>query len=93
MWSTFNDQFVRALEGFNGNPVVASFYGHYHWATFRLITDENVTVATNKNSHVAFVSSSLTPAKDVNPVFTEYTYLTKAPYTVIDRSYEYIGLF
>jgi len=92
MWDSFNDQFVRAFEGFNGNPVVASFYGHHHWTTFRIIHDEDVPVATNKNSHVGFVSSSLTPCKNVNPVFTEYTFMPKAPYTVIDRSYEYINI-
>jgi len=92
MWISFNDQYVRSLEGFNGNTVVASFYGHHHWATYRIITDENVTVATSRNSHVGFVSSSLTPRPDANPCFTEYTFMNKAPYTVLDRSYEYIDL-
>ena len=93
MWDEFNDQYVKALEGFNGNPIVASFYGHHHWATYRIITSENVKTATSENAHVGFVSSSLTPRPHANPCFTEYTYMTKAPYTVIDRTYEYISLF
>jgi len=92
MWNSLNDQYIRAFQGFNGNPVVASFYGHNHWATFRIISDENISVVSNSNSHVAFVSSSLTPSFNINPVFTEYTFLPEAPYTIIDRSYEYINL-
>jgi len=92
MWKSFNDHFVRAFEGFNGNPVVASFYGHHHWTSYRIITNENVTVANNKNSHVGFLSNSLTPRPMENPAFTEFTYMTKAPYSIIDRSYQYIDL-
>jgi len=92
LWSSYNDQYIRAFEGFNGNTVVASFYGHHHWSTFRIITDENVSVVQNDNSHVGFVSNSLTPDMNVNPVFTEFSYMTKAPYTVIDRSYEFINI-
>ena len=92
MWESYNDQYVRAFEGFNGNPVVASFYGHHHWATFRIVTDENVSSVLNNNSHVGFVSSSLTPDSNENPIFTEYTFQTKAPYTIVDRSYEFISL-
>ena len=51
MWNTFNDQYVRSLEGFNGNTIAASFYGHHHWTTYRIITDENVTHASSQNSH------------------------------------------
>jgi len=92
MWIQFNDQYVEALNGFNGFPIAASFYGHHHWTTYRIISNENVTAATSANSHVGFVSSSLTPRPNANPCFTEYTYMTTAPYTVIDRSYEYIDL-
>ena len=92
MWKSFNDHFVRAFEGYNGNPVVASFYGHHHWTSYRIITNENVTLANNENSHVGFLSNSLTPRPMENPAFTEYTYMTKAPYSIIDRSYQYIGL-
>ena len=92
MWTSFNDQYVRALEGFNGNPVVASFYGHTHFATYKVITNENVTRVDETNSHVGFVSTSLTPRHHANPAFTEYTFMPKKPYTVTDKIFQYIGL-
>jgi len=92
MWNRFNDHFVHAYEGYNGNPVVASFFGHHHWTSYRILSNQNVKVANNENSHVAFLSNSLSPRPMENPAFTEYTYMTKAPYTVLDRSYQYIDL-
>jgi len=92
MWNAYNDQYVRTFEGFNGNTVSASFYGHTHWATFRILTNENISSVQNDNSHVGFVSSSITPDQHVNPVFYEYTFQTKAPYNIIDRDYNYIDI-
>jgi len=92
MWLSLNDQFVRALEGFNGNPVVASFFGHTHFATYKIFSNENVTVPDSTNSHVGFISTSLTPRYNANPAFTEYTFMTKRPYTVTDRIYQYIDI-
>ena len=92
MWLSLNDQFVRAFEGFNGNPVVASFYGHTHFATYKIFTDENVTVPNTTNAHVGFISPSITPRYNANPAFTEYTFMPKKPYTVTDRIFQYIGL-
>lgn len=92
MWSGFSDQFVEALNGFHGNPIVASFYGHQHRGGFRLIADVNATKATSANAHVGFVSSSLTPRPSANPTFTEYFYQPHAPYAVLDRTSSYIGL-
>lgn len=92
MWSSFNDQFVRALAGFHGDPIVASFYGHQHFATYRVIADPNTTAPTAANAHVGFVASSLTPRPNANPSVTEYTFLPRAPYTVLDRAADYIDL-
>jgi len=92
MWVSFNDQYVRALEGFNGNPVVASFYGHTHFATYKIIANENVTQIDSTNAHVGFISTSLTPRPHANPAFTEYTFMPKRPYTVTDKIYQYIDI-
>jgi len=92
MWVAYNDQFVRALEGFNGDPIVASFYGHAHFATYKIITNENITTVNSTNAHVGFVSTSVTPRPHANPAFTEYTFMSKKPYTVTDRIYQYIDI-
>jgi len=92
MWLTLNDQFVRSFEGYNGNPIVASFYGHAHFATYKIISDANVTKPTANNSHVGFVSTSLTPWIGENPAFTEYSFMPKRPYSVTDRVYYYIDI-
>lgn len=82
---------MRALAGFHGDPIVASFYGHQHFATYRVIADPGAE-PTAATAHVGFVTGSLTPRPNANPSTTEYTYLPRAPFTVLDRTAYYLDL-
>jgi len=69
MWKEFNELYLDVLDEFSGNTVVASFYGHVHLDSFRLVHKQN-----SSNVHAGFLTSSVTPRWWENPSFAEYVY-------------------
>lgn len=82
----FSTRFVEALDGYN-DVIVASFFGHNHLESLRIIRDLD-----GENSHVAFLTSSVTPKYNVNPSITLYKYKKTYPFTILDRIPYYIDL-
>ena len=82
----FDDRYMRAFDGYN-DIIVGSFYGHNHLESVRLIKDMD-----GKSAHVAFLTSSVTPATDVNPSVTMYKYKRTYPFTILDRVPIYVDI-
>ena len=82
----FSEAYLRTLDGYN-DIIVGSFYGHNHLESVRIIKDMD-----GKSAHVAFLTSSVTPATDVNPSVTMYKYKRTYPFTILDRVPIYVDI-
>lgn len=69
-WDEFNKIYLNAFEGYN-DVIVGAFYGHLHYETLRIIKD---AAEGSDVSHIAYVTSSVTPKYNVNPSITLYKY-------------------
>lgn len=80
MWKEFNELLLDALDPYNGDVVVASFYGHVHLDSFRLVRRGG-----SARVHPGFLAGSLTPRWWTNPALSVYTYRPAAPFDVLDK--------
>ena len=87
MWSMFHDQLLEALDGFHGNTLVASFYGHNHVNSFKMLRNSD-----GSGVSVGFETGSVTPKPLENPSITKYIFDLEAPFTIRDRINYYIDI-
>lgn len=87
MWQGFHDRLLDAMDGFHGNTIVASFYGHNHINSFKLLRNRDGSGAS-----VGFLASSVSPKPLENPSITKYVFDLDAPFTIRERINYYIDL-
>jgi len=87
MWRVFHDQLVETMDGYNGNTIVASFYGHNHINSFKIIRNSD-----GSGAHVGFLTSSVSPKPLENPSITKFVFDLQPPYTIRERINYYIDI-
>jgi len=87
MWRQFHDQLLDAMDGYHGNTIVASFYGHNHINSFKILRNRD-----GSGSSVGFLTSSVSPKPLENPSITKYVFDLQPPYTIRERINYYIDL-
>jgi len=87
MWRVFHDQLVEAMDGFHGNTIAASFYGHNHINSFKIMRNSDGSGAS-----VGFLTSSVSPKPLENPSITKFVFDLEAPFTIRERINYYIDI-
>jgi len=87
MWRVFHDQLVEAMDGYHGNTIVASFYGHNHINSFKIMRNSDGSGAS-----VGFLTSSVSPKPLENPSITKFVFDLQAPFTIRERINYYIDI-
>jgi len=72
--------------------ITGLFYGHTHWQSLNIYTDNSTSPVTN--THVGYIGGSLTPYTQYGPGFTVYNYnrSLSSPYIVEEMSQYWIDL-
>jgi len=87
MWRVFHDKLVEAMDGYHGNTIVASFYGHNHINSFKILRNSD-----DSGAHVGFLTSSVSPKPLENPSITKFVFDLQAPFTIRERINYYIDI-
>ena len=90
--AALNDLLADTLAEYQGNPIVAGFYGHNHIVSFRLMRASDTDPKSGDAASVIFTSGAVSPLIE-NPSVTLFKYSRDYPFTILDQTVYFFGLF